>query len=414
MKRVVALLTLCAVLVGCFVGCGKPANDPSTPTSSDISDVSTSTTTTTTEGDVTGDTTTGTGDQTTDASDGTTTEGEQTAGTSGTSGTAGTQGTTGTKKPSTSDTKDTTSGTKDTTTKISTTKNTTTTTTKSRVTGMFSSTTTSSGGGITVPTQNGGNKGYEFDPGDEWELFWSDEFNGTELDTTKWNCEDGKGNGFTKKVSNIKVQNGQLVITARHENPKDNKGLAFSTGYVTTARKFSFQYGRLEFRARLPYGEGVWPALWTMGDYYLTTSDEKGWPRCGEIDIMEAIGSGSEAEKYTERANRKSTCNLHWGENRDVHRELGGIENFVQDGILADAYHIFAVEWDEDYIRIFFDDRMLTEVSLDDPSMLDSFHQKHWIIMNIATCTFEPDIANETTPLPQSMFVDYVRVYKKK
>ena len=270
MKRVVALLTLCAVLVGCFVGCGKPANDPSTPTSSDISDVSTSTTTTTTEGDVTGDTTTGTGDQTTDASDGTTTEGEQTAGTSGTSGTsgtAGTQGTTGTKKPSTSDTKDTTSGTKDTTTKISTTKNTTTTTTKSRVTGMFGSTTTNSGGGITVPTQNGGNKGYEFDPGDEWELFWSDEFSGTELDTTKWNCEDGKGNGFTKKVSNVKVQNGQLVITARHENPKDNKGLAFSTGYVTTARKFSFQYGRLEFRARLPYGEGVWPALWTMGDY---------------------------------------------------------------------------------------------------------------------------------------------------
>ena len=129
---------------------------------------------------------------------------------------------------------------------------------------------------------------------------------------------------------------------------------------------------------------------------------------------MEAIGSGSEAEKYTERANRKSTCNLHWGENRDVHRELGGIENFVQDGILADAYHIFAVEWDEDYIRIFFDDRMMTEVSLDDPTMLDSFHQKHWIIMNIAMCTFEPDIANETTPLPQSMFVDYVRVYKKK
>ena len=412
MKRVVALLTLCAVLVGCFVGCGKPANDPSTPTSSDISDVSTSTTTT--EGDVTGDTTTGTGDQTTDASDGTTTEGEQTAGTSGTSGTAGTQGTTGTKKPSTSDTKDTTSGTKDTTTKISTTKNTTTTTTKSRVTGMFSSTTTSSGGGITVPTQNGGNKGYEFDPGDEWELFWSDEFSGTELDTTKWNCEDGKGNGFTKKVSNVKVQNGQLVITARHENPKDNKGLAFSTGYVTTARKFSFQYGRLEFRARLPYGEGVWPALWTMGDYYLTTSDEKGWPRCGEIDVMEAIGSGSEAEKYTERANKISTCNLHWGENRDVHQELGGIRNMVQDGILADEYHIFAVEWDEDRIKIFFDDKVMTDIPLNDPSMLDSFHQKHWIIMNIAMCTFEPDIANETTPLPQSMFVDYVRVYKKK
>ena len=151
-----------------------------------------------------------------------------------------------------------------------------------------------------------------------------------------------------------------------------------------------------------------------MGDYYLTTSDELGWPRCGEIDIMEAIGSGSASEKYTELANKISTCNLHWGENRDVHQELGGIRHTLQDGVLADAYHIFAVEWDEDRIKIFFDDELMTDIPLDDPTMLDSFHQKHWIIMNVAMCTFEPDIANETTPLPQSMYVDYVRVYKRK
>ena len=414
MKRVVALLTLCAVLVGCFVGCGKPANDPSTPTSSDISDVSTSTTTTTTEGDVTGDTTTGTGDQTTDASDGTTTEGEQTAGTSGTSGTAGTQGTTGTKKPSTSDTKDTTSGTKDTTTKISTTKNTTTTTTKSRVTGMFSSTTTSSGGGITLPSQNEGNKGYEFDPGDEWELFWSDEFSGNTLDTSKWSYEVGKAGIYTEKAENVTVQNGNLILTARHANPKDNQGLNFTTGAVNSAHKFSFQYGRLEFRARLPYGEGVFPALWTMGDYYLTTSDEKGWPRCGEIDVMEFIGGGSEAEKYTDPANKLSTCNLHWGVNRDAHKAIGTTNAKIMDGIWADAYHIFAIEWDEKSIKWYRDDRLIIERDINDPDMLDSFHQKHWIIINVALCDFEPDIANATTPLPQSMYVDYVRVYKKK
>ena len=414
MKRVVALLTLCAVLVGCFVGCGKPANDPSTPTSSDISDVSTSTTTTTTEGDVTGDTTTGTGDQTTDASDGTTTEGEQTAGTSGTSGTAGTQGTTGTKKPSTSDTKDTTSGTKDTTTKISTTKNTTTTTTKSRVTGMFSSTTTSSGGGITVPTQNGGNKGYEFDPGDEWELFWSDEFNGTTVDESKWNYEEGKGDFYTENRENVVVRDGNLIITARHADPKENRGLNFSTGAINSSHKFSFQYGRLEFRARLPYGEGVWPALWTMGDYYLTTSDEKGWPVCGEIDVMEMVGAGTDADKYQQVQNKQHTSGLHWGKDRENHKEIGAVKHRVSDGILADAYHVFAIEWDEESIKFFFDDEMCTEVFLSDPTMLNSFHQKHWIIINLALYNYEPYIADDTTPLPQSMFVDYVRVYKKK
>ena len=414
MKRVIALFTLCAVLVGCFVGCGKPANDPSTPTSSDISDVSTSTTTTTTEGDVTGDTTTGTGDQTTDASDGTTTEGEQTAGTSGTSGTAGTQGTTGTKKPSTSDTKDTTSGTKDTTTKISTTKNTTTTTTKSRVTGMFSSTTTSSGGGITVPTQNGGNKGYEFDPGDEWELYWNDEFNGSALDTTKWTCESGTTAIYVEKAENVTIQGGNLVLTARHVDPSTNKGKAITTGAVNSGKKFSFQYGRLEFRARLPYGEGVHPGLWTMGDYYLTTNDELGWPRCGEIDVMEFVGAGGAADRYTEPYNRRTTVNLHWGANRDVHKEIGTTSYYIQNGSLADDYHVYACEWDEESITFYFDDVKISETKLNDPDMGDAFKQSHWIIMSFSLDSKGEHIANATTPLPQSMFVDYVRVYKKK
>ena len=412
MKRVVALLTLCAVLVGCFVGCGKPANDPSTPTSSDISDVSTSTTTTTTEGDVTGDTTTGTGDQTTDASDGTTTEGEQTAGTSGTSGTAGTQGTTGTKKPSTSDTKDTTSGTKDTTTKISTTKNTTTTTTKSRVTGMFSSTTTSSGGGITVPTQNGGNKGYEFDPGDEWELFWSDEFNGTTLDKSRWNIETGvSGDLFCRTEENVSVQSGVLRLGFRKEK---RMGKEYSAASVTTARKFSFQYGRLEFRARLPYGQGAGSALWTMGDSYLdASSDETGWPVCGEIDVMEACGAGTDANKYDSLLNYISTCNLHWGADRDNERNIG-TTRYRADEVLADAYHIYAIEGGENKIRYFFDDMLIREVSLDDATMLDAFHQKHWIIISTRPIHWGDNPIDETCPLPQYFYVDYVRVYKKK
>ena len=419
MKRFYAMALAAVMLLCCCVGCGQKKPDVSDPVTPG-GDVSTSTTTTT-QGDESADTTTGTGDQTTDASDGTSTEGDPTADTTGTQSTTKPSDNKTTKPSDNKTTKPsdnkTTKPSDNKTTKpsnITTSNTTTTTTTKSRVTGMFSSTTTSSGGGITLPSQNEGNKGYEFDPGDEWELFWSDEFSGNTLDTSKWSYEVGKAGIYTEKAENVTVQNGNLILTARHANPKDNQGLNFTTGAVNSAHKFSFQYGRLEFRARLPYGEGVFPALWTMGDYYLTTSDEKGWPRCGEIDVMEFIGGGSEAEKYTDPANKLSTCNLHWGVNRDAHKAIGTTNAKIMDGIWADAYHIFAIEWDEKSIKWYRDDRLIIERDINDPDMLDSFHQKHWIIINVALCDFEPDIANATTPLPQSMYVDYVRVYKKK
>jgi len=417
MKRFYAMALAVVMLLCCCVGCGQKKPDVSDPVTPG-GDVSTSTTTT--QGDESADTTTGTGDQTTDASDGTTTEGDPTADITGTQGTTKPSDNKTTKPSDNKTTKPsdnkTTKPSDNKTTKPSntttTTKNTTTTTTKSRVTGMFS-TTSSSTSRPTTPTNNS-NKDYEFDPGDEWELFWSDEFNGTTLDTSKWEYEVGTAGHYTEKKENVTVQSGNLVITARHADPRTNQGKSFTTGAVNSSRKFSFQYGRLEFRARLPYGEGVFPALWTMGDYYLTTTDEKGWPRCGEIDVMEFIGGGSEAEKYTDPANKLSTCNLHWGVNRDAHKAIGTTNAKIMDGIWADAYHIFAIEWDEKSIKWYRDDRLIIERDINDPDMLDSFHQKHWIIMNVALCDFEPDIANETTPLPQSMFVDYVRVYKKK
>ena len=319
-----------------------------------------------------------------------------------------------TEKTTTKSSTKTNSTTTVTTTKTTTTKSTTVTTT-TKWTPNFTTTTKTGDGVWTTTTKNNTGSGYEFEPGDEWELYWSDEFDGNTLNLDNWSYEVGKTGFYTENEENVTVQNGKLIITARHENPKNNKGLKFSTGAVNSAHKFSFQYGRLEFRARLPYGEGVFPALWTMGDYYLTTSDEKGWPRCGEIDVMEFIGGGSEAEKYTDPANKISTFNLHWGENRDKHEQLGTSQAKLTNGsIWADDYHIFAIEWDENSIKFFRDERMIVERSINDPSMLDAFHQKHWIIINVALCDFEPDIANDTTPLPQSMYVDYVRVYKKK
>lgn len=244
-------------------------------------------------------------------------------------------------------------------------------------------------------------------PGGEWQLIWSDEFNGTSLDKNKWNVEVG-GNGLIyKKASNVKVEKGKCVLTLLRDTSVS--GYQYTGTSITTAHKFSFQYGRLEFRAKLPYGQGVWPALWTMGDYYLTTNDELGWPRCGEIDVMELVGAGGADGKDVYRENKKVTGNLHWGVNRENHQGSYSY-HFLADGAAANNYHLYAVEWDEDAIVWYVDNIETHRVTLDDPTMLDSFHQKHWIIMNVALY----ETANASTPLPQSMYVDYVRVYQKK
>ena len=459
MKKYIALFLAAVMLLGCCVGCANKTPEVSDPVVNSDPDVSTTTsaqddTTDTTDQvadstdevtDTTDDTTDTTGEDAdaTDESSDTTTEADKTT-TSTTKGedkgtttkkaeTTTTKGETTTKKAETTTTKKTTTKkttTKNTTTKNTTTKNTTTkttttvTTTKTTTTVVTTTTTTryrpgittttKGDSGITVPSQNGVDKGYEFDPGDEWELYWNDEFDGKTLDTTKWTCESGTTTIYIEKEENVTVQGGNLILTARNADPSTNKGKKFTTGAVNTGDKFSFQYGRLEFRARLPYGEGVHPGLWTMGNYYRTTNDELGWPRCGEIDVMELVGAGGEADQYTESYNRRTTCNLHWGANRDEHREIGTTSYYIQDGSLADDYHVYACEWDEESITFYFDDIKIAEKKLNDPDMGDAFKQPHWIIMSFSLDSKGQHIADETTPLPQSMYVDYVRVYKKK
>ena len=109
----------------------------------------------------------------------------------------------------------------------------------------------------------------------DWELVWYDEFEGDTLDESKWHVEDGTNGIIVKKPENVKVENGNCVITMRHDHSVE--GFEFAGASISTNGKFSFQYGRLEFRAKLPYGEGVWPALWTLSDYYSEMGDELGW-----------------------------------------------------------------------------------------------------------------------------------------
>lgn len=328
------------------------------------------------------------------------------SGTKPTSSGKPTSGTTKDTKPvTTKDTKPVI--TKDTKPVCSSTVGTTTTTRRTKpIVTVSGTTTTTTTAAPTKPTDYP-----DKHPGSQWKLIWSDEFGGTALDRSKWNIEDGGGNSsYIKKASNVKVEGGKCVLTLIRDN--STAGYEYSGASITTAHKFSFQYGRLEFRAKLPYGQGVWPALWTMGDYYLTTSDQLGWPRCGEIDVMELLGKGGAEDENIRRENKKVTGNLHWGANRDVHQENGSYL-FLKDSASM-SYHLYAIEWDEKEIVWYVDDVETNRVSLDDPTMLDSFHQKHWIIMNVAMGNFEPYFPDARTPVPQSMYVDYVRVYQKK
>ena len=260
----------------------------------------------------------------------------------------------------------------------------------------------------------------------ERKVLFFDDFNGDSVDLTKWTIEEHKGpmNGgkrYTTRPENIRVKDGCLEITALRENLD---GCDYTSGAVNSSEKFSFCYGRMEMRAKLPYGEGMWPAFWTLGDAYNELGDEKGWPYGGEIDVMEFVGVGGEEERnntegvfnygcevYTDgkMGNNRSTSNLHWGADREHHYSVGGM-HCLPEGIFNDDFHIFGMEWTKEKIAFFVDDTVCCEVDINQPGMLDTFHKPHWMIVNLAIVQGWGPELKDITPLPQTYYVDWVRV----
>ena len=160
-----------------------------------------------------------------------------------------------------------------------------------------------------------------------WKLVWSDEFNGSTLDGSKWNIENHAGNTnneleyYTNRAQNVHVSNGNLAITALKE---EYGGRHYTSGRINTDGKFSILYGKFEMRAKLPYGQGIWPAFWMLGN----NIHQVGWPTCGEIDIMETIGKDPSHNHGT----------LH-AKNFDK-----GASYYLKEGFSSD-YHTFAANW---------------------------------------------------------------------
>src|SRR5229473_1658733 len=246
-------------------------------------------------------------------------------------------------------------------------------------------------------------------PSTGYTLVWSDEFNGadgTTPDSSKWAYDTG-GNGwgnnelecYTNLTQNAQVQGGNLVITAMHQPSYACSGGTmrdYTSARLKTQGLFSQAYGRFEARIKIPAGQGVWPAFWMLGNNISSI----GWPKCGEIDIMENIGR--------EPATVHGT--LH-GPGYSGANGVGGPYTLAS-GAFSDNFHVFAIEWFPDHIDWYVDTTLYLSKKQTDLPGAWVFDHPFFIILNLAVGGYWPGYPDQTTVFPQYMLVDYVRVYQ--
>lgn len=235
------------------------------------------------------------------------------------------------------------------------------------------------------------------------ELVWNDEFNGTSLNTDFWSYDIGTGcpnlcgwgNNELEyyRAENCSVGNGVLTLQAKRQDFENSE---FTSGKVVTRNKQSFTFGRIDIRATLPVGQGVWPALWMLG----VNQETVGWPMCGEIDIMEMIGgNGRENQVFG---------NAFWDDN-GVRDESKGKKLDV--GIFADEYHVFSILWTPEKITWLVDDQEFHNLDITIPSRSE-LQKPFYMIFNVAVGGNWPGSPDETTVFPTQMNIDYVRAFR--
>jgi len=241
-----------------------------------------------------------------------------------------------------------------------------------------------------------------------WKLTWRDEFSDASLDLSKWSFVTG-GNGFgnheletyTGRPSNVYLDNGMLVIKALREEHTGADGISrpYTSGRLTTRGRFAQACGRFEARIQIPYGQGIWPAFWMMGD------GNAQWPDRGEIDIMEHIGREPETVHGT----------IH-GPGYSGSHGIGAPFSLPHGRKFADEFHVFAVEWEPQSIRWFVDDRLYQTTTPADlpPGTKWVYDHPFYLLLNLAIGGDWPGNPDETTVFPQMMRVDYVRVYQRR
>ena len=238
---------------------------------------------------------------------------------------------------------------------------------------------------------------------DGFDLVWADEFTGDQLNVENWNHDIG-GGGWGNNESqyyreeNVSLSEGFLTITAKQE---DYGGRNYTSSRIKTEGLVDFTYGRVDIRAALPRGQGIWPALWALGSNF----SEVGWPYSGEIDIMEMIGG----------AGRENTVHgtVHWN--------VGGLNSSYAHTYVGEAFtsndfstgfNVFSIIRTEEQIEWRVNDTPFYQFNIDDSASLAAFRKPFFLIFNIAVGGIWPGYPDASTTFPQKMIVDYVRVFE--
>jgi hypothetical protein len=256
--------------------------------------------------------------------------------------------------------------------------------------------------GLVIPT--GGYTSPLIYPG--YNLVWADEFDGTALNTADWtyemgdgcpgNCGWGNNEKQYYREDNTSIVNGNLVITAKKQKfgTKD-----YTSSRLITKGKKQFKYGRIDIRAALPEGKGLWPALWMLG----SNIDAVSWPACGEIDIMELAGD----------LPNRVVGTVHFGANVSQHQYISMPKYLSGTANFQDEFHVFSINWVADKIEFLVDNEVFHTIT---PASLNGaaypFNKNFFFVFNVAVGGTFPGDPNNTTPFPQNMIVDYVRVFQ--
>ena len=200
---------------------------------------------------------------------------------------------------------------------------------------------------------------------------------------------------YTNSTKNAFVSNGNLIIEARKESIG---GFNYSSARLTTQNKKTFTYGRVDIRAKLPRGKGIWPALWMLG----SNISSVGWPASGEIDIMEYLGHET----------NKSHGTLHYGASPATHGSKGA-SYMLPSGNFYEQFHVFSMDWRQDQIKLYVDNNLFFTLNKADiGSAPYPFNAPFFFIFNVAVGGNWPGAPDATTTYPQRMIVDYVRVFQ--
>jgi beta-glucanase (GH16 family) len=243
-----------------------------------------------------------------------------------------------------------------------------------------------------------------------WDLVWSDEFDSKTINKANWNFQVEKAGRFneewqryTDSSKNVYIEDNCLVIKAIHESNEHGIN-QYTSARLNTANKQAWTYGKISARMKLPFGEGIWPAFWMLGNNIDENGGDTPWPMCGEIDIFELYGSKDDAA---------IEANLHYADSKGEHNQMGAATFKLENGTFADDFHIFELVWDNTEITWLVDGNAYATAKIPEPE-LSEFHKEFFILLNIAVGGTYAGRPDESTQFPQYMYIDWIRVYKKK